>query len=132
LWGAVVGRPSTKKSPALQTAIRQIRRLEAESVKAFESECDEYEIRKQAAEIAESSAKTEARKAIRKGDQDEAEGIISEARGKRPDPPVLRRYTTSDVTAEKLGEILSENPRGVLVFRDELAGWLASLDKDGR
>jgi putative DNA primase/helicase len=31
-----------------------------------------------------------------------------------------------------LGEILNANPDGILVFRDELTGWLRSLDKDGR
>jgi Protein of unknown function (DUF3987) len=29
-----------------------------------------------------------------------------------------------------VGEILADNPRGVLVFRDELVGWLAKLDDE--
>ena len=33
---------------------------------------------------------------------------------------------------EKISEILLENPRGILVHRDELSGWLRSLDKQGR
>ena len=38
----------------------------------------------------------------------------------------------NDTTVEKLGEILTLNPRGVLVFEGELTGLLKSLDKDGR
>jgi putative DNA primase/helicase len=38
----------------------------------------------------------------------------------------------NDATVEKLGEILRDNPRGVLVFRDELAGFLRSMEREGR
>jgi len=44
----------------------------------------------------------------------------------------LKRIVVNDATHEKLHEILSENPSGVLVIRDELTGWLSSLDKPGR
>jgi hypothetical protein len=37
----------------------------------------------------------------------------------------------NDATVEKLGELLNENQRGLLHYRDELAGWLATLDRDG-
>ena len=37
-----------------------------------------------------------------------------------------------DPTVEKLGEILRDNPRGVLIFRDELSGFLRNLDREGR
>jgi hypothetical protein len=43
-----------------------------------------------------------------------------------------RRYLTQDSTVEKLGELLQENPRGLLVLRDELAGWLRTLERPGR
>lgn len=35
----------------------------------------------------------------------------------------------SDVTAEKLAEVLNDNRRGVLMIRDELASWLASFNQ---
>jgi putative DNA primase/helicase len=37
----------------------------------------------------------------------------------------------NDTTVEKLGELLSENPNGLLLFRDELSGFLRTLDKQG-
>jgi len=45
---------------------------------------------------------------------------------------VERRYMTQDPTVEKLGELLQQNPRGLLLLRDELSGWLRTLDKSGR
>ncbi|MBN9377077.1 MAG: hypothetical protein J0H93_01730 [Chlamydiales bacterium] len=35
--------------------------------------------------------------------------------------PILKRYKTEDSTVEKIGEILNENPNGILVHRDELS-----------
>ncbi|HEX2528515.1 MAG TPA: YfjI family protein, partial [Geminicoccus sp.] len=48
------------------------------------------------------------------------------------EPPVRRRYVTNDATIEKLGELLNENPHGILAQRDEMMGWLRGLDRDGR
>lgn len=45
---------------------------------------------------------------------------------------VERRYQTQDPTVEKLGELLSHNPRGMMLLRDELSGWLLQLNKPGR
>jgi hypothetical protein len=48
-----------------------------------------------------------------------------------PDPPTPRRYTTNDTSIEKMAELLMDNPDGLLLYRDELTGWLRSLDKAG-
>ena len=32
---------------------------------------------------------------------------------------------------EKMGELLNQNPRGLLLFRDELTGFLRTLDREG-
>jgi hypothetical protein len=44
----------------------------------------------------------------------------------RPAPP---RYTAYDVTTEKLGIILANQDRGILIKRDELAGWIGQMEK---
>jgi putative DNA primase/helicase len=46
-------------------------------------------------------------------------------------PPTERRYLTNDSTIEKLGELLNENPNGLLVYRDELSGLFAAMERDG-
>ncbi len=43
-----------------------------------------------------------------------------------------RRLIAVDVTFESLHQLLAENPAGVFVIRDELTGWLASLERQGR
>lgn len=44
-------------------------------------------------------------------------------------PDKKRKAFVSDVTAEKLAEVLAQNPRGALMIRDELAGWLLSFNQ---
>lgn len=43
-------------------------------------------------------------------------------------PPYIKNIF-SDFTPEKLSEILKHNKKGVLIFRDELLGWIKSFDK---
>lgn len=42
-------------------------------------------------------------------------------------PP--RRTWTSDVTVERLAGLLEENPRGLLLVRDELSAWVKSMNQ---
>ena len=47
-----------------------------------------------------------------------------------PQAPVLRRYTANDTSLESLGELLRQNPNGLLIERDELASLLAHLSQE--
>ena len=49
-----------------------------------------------------------------------------------PEKPYPRRFKSNDATVEKLGDLLTHNQIGILVFRDELIGLLASWDKEGK
>src|SRR5262249_1498157 len=44
----------------------------------------------------------------------------------QPKPP---RFVAFDTTIEKLGDILARTPRGLLVKRDEIAGWIGAMEK---
>jgi hypothetical protein len=56
--------------------------------------------------------------------------LSGEKKPKKPEPP--ERYVVWDTTIEKLGEILARSGRGLLVKRDEFAGWISSMEKYGR
>lgn len=43
--------------------------------------------------------------------------------------PPEERWSVTDSTVEALAALLADNPRGLLLSRDELSGWLASFDQ---
>jgi hypothetical protein len=46
--------------------------------------------------------------------------------------PVEPRYKTNDATIEKLVELMQQNPRGILYFRDEMVGAFKRWESPGR
>ena len=110
IWAVTVGRSGTGKSPALVMVEKGIDEIDEgladEYVKdreAFERECEAWQ----------------------KSPDDERDRVP------KPRPPVRQRFRIQDTTIEALLGTLEENPRGVLVARDELAGWLNSFTKYG-
>lgn len=131
LWGCVIGRPSSGKSPALTPARRMLERLESEERKTYEADLREHEGRELIAEANRANAKKAIQAALKKGDTSAAESAADAALFDE-EPPSEPRIVVNDATVEKLGELLNSNPRGLVQFRDELAGWLANLDREGR
>lgn len=128
LWGAIIGRPGVMKSPPLKQVMRMLARIERAALDEYKVRRDEYE----AAEIAWKKRRERVGgKEIDDLDDDEllerARHVVSE----KPVAPPCPRLVVNDSTHEKLGEILSDNPNGVFVFRDELVGLLRKLDKEG-
>lgn len=48
-----------------------------------------------------------------------------------PKPPMPPRLVAGDVTMEALAGVLAGQERGILVKRDEIAGWIGSMEKYG-
>ncbi len=137
LWGAIVGRPGVLKTPALKAAVAPLDRLIATAAERYKGE-----LLRGHAELAAHEAQVKALKhameaAAKKpsaGSRTLAE-LTQELMTLESNAPVLlceRRYRTSDSTVEKLGELFQENPTGLLLFRDELSGWLRNLERQGR
>ncbi len=131
LWGCVIGRPSSGKSPALSPARGMLERLAGEERKAHESAMQRHEVAVMVADAKKANAKEAIRSAVKRGDAMNAEALAEGALF-NDEPPAEPRIVVNDATVEKLGELLNANPRGLVQFRDELAGWLANLDREGR
>jgi len=137
LWGAVVGRPSLLKSPALAEVMKPLARLVAEAYEQHQETKLAYEMNVMVAEATKAAFKDELKRAAKdaatSGDRSKLEEIARRGQDADvPKEPLLKRYKTEDATVEKISEILLENPQGILVHRDELSGWLRNLDKQGR
>jgi putative DNA primase/helicase len=130
VWGAIVGRPSTMKSPAIGVALGPIRKAEADAARAHvaaaERHAQEMERYADIKAAAKSVRKQAAKAALKKGLQPE------DLPEQEPPPPPPRavRFLTNDSTYEAAGEIMAENPNGILVVRDEIVGFLRPLDRE--
>src|SRR5262249_29895373 len=132
LWGCVIGRPGLLKTPAIQQALVPLRRLVAEGLKRYEEEIRDHAIGEMLGAQRKKLVEEEIKKDLKdKKDADARNKATAhlEAAGARP---VCRRYEVNDSTIEKLGELLAENPTGLLLFRDELAGFFRSLHREDR
>jgi hypothetical protein len=135
LWGMIVGRPGVLKTHALEEALAALRRLSATARERHAEAYLEYQRQRMVADAQSAAAKDALKKAAKKAGKDDAglrklaEEATSSFAGA---PPTERRYVTNDATVEKLGELLRENPNGILQFRDELSGFLRSFEKQNR
>jgi putative DNA primase/helicase len=126
LWGGIVGRPGLMKSPCMKSILRPLRKIEAATVDVHKAAAEEYERELAAHEIRKNAWKASATQAAKKG------GSFDLFEEEQPQRPPQERFIINDATIEKLHAILEENPQGVLYLRDELVGWLATLDSEGR
>jgi hypothetical protein len=126
LWGAIVGPPGYMKSPVLRAITLPLAHIEELWRAEYSEASSEYEIAKEQAELRHQAWREECKRAFKnnKPTPIQPDKTIS--------VPIQKRLVLTDATFEKLHEILSENPAGVLVVRDELTGWLAQLDRHGR
>ena len=133
LWGAVVGRPGVKKSPALNEALKPLRQLEAAELKQWELAHQDWGLDCKVKEIMNGAAFAKAKSVANKAGNMTAEEIRALlAESTAPDEPAARRFLINDSTVEKLGELLQKNQWGTLAYRDELYGLLTSLDRVGQ
>ncbi len=132
LWGANVGPPSSMKTPAQAAGLAAVARLGVEARERFKLKAEDHKLDTIENDIRDKHLRDELKKAVKTGN----EAAITDVRGElaelsEADEPTEERFATSDATMEKLGELLRDNPNGLLNDRDELMGWLATLDRGG-
>jgi hypothetical protein len=130
LWGAIVGRPSAMKSPAMQAALAPIYAIQDALREKWEEEIKSAEIDDALSGLDAKDAKKKAEKALKSGDRDGARGILAGLVDDDDGEPPCPRIVINDATVEKLGELLNANPRGMLLIRDELPGFLARMESE--
>lgn len=115
IWTAIVGESGTAKTPAFKLVIEPLRDLQRKALEAHAEATKQYEV-----DLAQHDKALSAWKRDKKDDSPPPE---------KPEPPQAVRYVVSDTTVEALAPLLLANPRGLLLARDELAGWIGSFDR---
>jgi putative DNA primase/helicase len=125
-WGGVVAPPGFLKSAVLAAITEPLKEIECLWRTDFAAETEQYETEVETAELRLAAWKEQAKKAFKEDATAPLRPDVSLAK------PTMRRLIIGDATFEKLHQIMSENPAGLLVVRDELTGWWAQLDRPGR
>ncbi len=116
LWGGIVGSPGSMKTPALLASLKPLQTLEELAAVQYATEMRQYLVDKAQFDKAMANFKS---------------GKVNSF-PVEPTKPVKKRYMVNDVTYQALGEILANNPQGILAYADELSGLLQSLDTPGQ
>jgi hypothetical protein len=135
LWGALVGPPASKKSPAMAAALRPIDRLIEHATEAYRTDEEAFRVHELVRKAQIDALEGKIKGAAKGAKNDEIDKLARELTALSTAPtgrPVCRRFRSNDSTVEKLGELLRDNPAGILVLRDELVGLLSSWDREGR
>lgn len=130
LWAAVVGNSGVMKSPTLGASLSPIKRLQSFAFEEFNQRLGDYATQEEVAKLQKAVTKSEAKKKLSK-DKDADVAALLKA-GMSMDLPVMKRYMTNNASYEALGELLMENPNGLMVESDEIIGLLKQLDAGGK
>lgn len=131
IWGAVIGRPSRRKSPAISEAMKPLRALDHEARQQHQDALIWHEQDKLTRKLTVDLKKKDFGKRTGVPTADEIKELAALS-SCHDEAPKCRRYFTNDCTFEILGEILRDNPRGVLILHDELMGLLEGFNRPGR
>ncbi len=133
LWGMLIGRPTSMKSPAQNETLEILDKIQSDLRDDYFKEVKEFKAKEKVFDILYKRTEKNAEKMVAEGDIEQAEKEIFSIEEKRPKNPELKRYIVNDSSIEKLGELLAVNPNGLLLVRDELSGFLKSISaKDAK
>jgi hypothetical protein len=124
---ACIGLPSAGKSPAIDAVAGPAAGLVDDLNEDFEERMRAWRTASQEAKERRALWEADVKTAVKEGRA--APGEPAGARD--PDRPRRRRVHSTDPTIEAARDLSAANPRGLLLHRDELAGWIAGMDRYG-
>jgi len=114
LWTLFVGEGSSGKTIGYLGTLGLIKQAEQDYADRFSDAVKKFEVEKLRYELA-----------VQKWKKDNGKGELPF----KPAPPIQQRLYTNDATVEAMAVILQDNPRGLLLCRDELSGWIGGFDE---
>jgi hypothetical protein len=112
LYLGIVAPPGAKKTPAAKAATEPVRKRQAELQREYREKTEVYDREMREWEVDKKLAHKD-----------------NEPAPHQPEKPVMGRVIADDTTVDALVGILEDNPRGLLVDKDELTGWVRAMDQ---
>ncbi|MBM3763271.1 MAG: DUF3987 domain-containing protein [Acidobacteria bacterium] len=126
LFAAIVAPPGSMKSPCIDAVTKPLNILQGEWRREHEDAMRGHAFAVEQAELEMAAYRDQYKAACKSGKPKPTRPEITN------NEPKCKRLIMHDATFEALHKTMAENPRGILVIRDELPGWWAQLDREGR
>ena len=103
IWLIIIATSGYGKTPAISTLVKPTEKRQSKTYREYREKLKRY------------------KESLRKHRRGETTETVDE--------PILEHFFASDTTVEALGDIFENNPRGILIYRDELAGLILGLNQ---
>lgn len=127
LWVLMVGPPSSHKTPILAPILAALKEIERSAATDFDVVRRQFETKRQEARDIAAKWEGDVRAEVHAGRL----GPIKPVEADEPEEPKPPRIVVNDATIEAMAPLLKANPRGLLLARDELSGFIGNVDKFG-
>jgi hypothetical protein len=129
LWSMLIAPPGGMKSPIMNAGLAPVRALEERARRQAEAQRAHAEVQRRVQKHTLLKLENAIKEAVDRNE--DTSRFVEEMNRLLAAEPVMRRYITNDSTIESLGELLRQNPNGLLIFRDELMGLFSQFDREG-
>lgn len=131
LWGIVIAPPSAKKTPVLKATLKPLKDI---ANKMQEESERQVILNKRTQDVLDQKIKKLQKEIVKsKSDAESKESLEKELCNAQEEHDALNiaisRMVINDSTQEMVAELLKENPKGLLLERDELSGWFEEFNK---
>ena len=127
LWGMIVGAPSAGKTPGTKPALALVQPIDHARSEAFLSVLKAWREADAKAKLVREVWEKKVKDAVRAGQP----GPPMPPDATAPPKPVCPATVFNDSTPEMLALLARAMPKGLLLYRDELAGWLCDFGRYG-
>lgn len=129
LWGAIIGLSGSMKSPCMSAALAPMIKLQNKAFALNKKTKTETFQHEELEKLKKSLNKANAKKRLAKDFSADVSDLMQADERKEAS---VKRYSTNDSSYEKLGELMEQNPNGLLAISDEIIGLLKRLDAQGQ
>jgi putative DNA primase/helicase len=127
IWIALVGNPSSGKTPALMPFKNALMTVESDAQPGHAEAMRRWEAEREKAAARAEAWKKEIKVAAAKGGAAPEKPRDADT----PRQPTPSRLVIVDATTEEAANLLARNHRGLVLVRSELSGWVGQLDRYG-
>ncbi|PTQ78379.1 uncharacterized protein DUF3987 [Nitrosomonas oligotropha] len=132
LWGVTIGGSGVMKSPNRSEVLKPLKQFQIELQREVYERNVQLVNSGEEEKLRQAAKKSQAKKMLKNDLAADISEFLNNDSNNSQEVETAPRFITNDATAEALGQLMIDNPNGILYEADELIGLLKNLDKQGQ